>query len=57
MPLALPHKMNTLTDAMLQQTFKDYGSDLEHGNVRLEIHDYFTPQETVADVYWLRGVV
>ncbi|KAI1611801.1 S-adenosyl-L-methionine-dependent methyltransferase [Exophiala viscosa] len=42
---------------VLQDTFKDYQSDLDHGNVKLEVYDYFTPQKTVADVYWLRGVV
>lgn len=30
---------------------------MRSGEIDIQVHDYFTPQETVADVYWLRGVV
>jgi hypothetical protein len=30
---------------------------MANGEIKLEVHDYFTPQETVADAYWLRGVM
>ncbi|OQV09306.1 hypothetical protein CLAIMM_13440 [Cladophialophora immunda] len=41
----------------LAQTFEGYEKEMERGEVILEAHDYFTPQKTVADVYWLRGVI
>ncbi|EXJ68174.1 uncharacterized protein A1O5_08789 [Cladophialophora psammophila CBS 110553] len=42
---------------VLQKTFEGYESEMERGEIKLEVHDYFTPQETVAEVYWLRGVM
>lgn len=39
------------------QTFEGYEKAMTNGEIDIQVHDYFTPQETVADVYWLRGVV
>ncbi|KAK4944640.1 hypothetical protein LTR10_016074 [Elasticomyces elasticus] len=38
-------------------TFKGYEQEMANGEIKLEVHDYFTPQETVADAYWFRGVI
>jgi hypothetical protein len=41
----------------LTKTFKALPEALADGSVKPMVHDYFTPQETQADVYWMRGVV
>jgi hypothetical protein len=41
----------------MSQTFGEYEKSVKTGDIDIQVHDYFTPQETVADVYWLRGVV
>ncbi|KAK6369506.1 hypothetical protein LTS17_009412 [Exophiala oligosperma] len=42
---------------VMQKTFEGYENEISKGGIALEVHDYFTPQETVADAYWLRGVI
>ncbi|OIW35198.1 S-adenosyl-L-methionine-dependent methyltransferase [Coniochaeta ligniaria NRRL 30616] len=42
---------------VIRETFKGYEKSMKTGEIDIQVHDYFTPQETVADVYWLRGVV
>jgi len=41
----------------IKGTFAELPEDLEDGSVEIQVHDYFTPQTTDADVYWLRGVI
>ncbi|KAK5258995.1 hypothetical protein LTR40_006800 [Exophiala xenobiotica] len=42
---------------VMQKTFEGHEQQMANGEIKLEVHDYFTPQETVADAYWLRGVI
>ncbi|KAK5211518.1 hypothetical protein LTR41_002979 [Exophiala xenobiotica] len=42
---------------VIKETFKGYEDEIAAGRIKIEAHDYFTPQTTIADVYWLRGVV
>ncbi|CAO2650466.1 Nn.00g017580.m01.CDS01 [Neocucurbitaria sp. VM-36] len=43
---------------MAKKVMEDnHPESVEKGEIIIQEHDYFTPQETSADVYWMRGVL